>query len=275
VGQRLSELWKQPVIAENRPGAGGSIGAALVAKAPADGYALVLGNSASHGAYELLYPANPPYHSIRDFTPLSLLAMSKLVLVVKPSIEAKTARELVALAKAQPGKLNYASPSIGSSPHLGMELFKLNAGVDMVHVAFAGAAPARTALLAGTVDVYMGTVAGMMDLARQGKVRVLAAVSSRRAEEAPDIPSMTEAGYPGTEMDTWYGLLGPAGMPADLAAKINADIRRVVDGEEMRRQFVKLDFERSTGSPQEFLALMQREREKYARLIRDAKIKGE
>jgi len=275
VGQKLSEVWKQPVVAENRPGAGGSIGAAIVAKAAPDGYTLVLGNSASHAAWELLNPSNTPYNSLRDFSPISMLAVSKLVLIVQPSLEVKTVRELVALAKSRPGRLNYGSPSIGSSPHLGMELFKTNAGVDILHIPYSGAAPARTALLAGAFEVYMGTLGGMVDFARQGKIRILAVVSDKRASEAPDIPSMAEAGFPGTEMDTWFGLLAPAGLPPTLVNRINADVRRAIDGEENRLQLVKIEFERATSTPQEFLALMQRERDKYTRLIRDANIKAQ
>jgi tripartite-type tricarboxylate transporter receptor subunit TctC len=274
VGQRLSDLWKQPVLADNRPGAGGSIGAALVAKSPPDGYSLVLGNSASHGAYELLNPANTPYHSIRDFSPISLLAMSKLALVVRPDLPAQSVKELVALAKSQPGKLNYGSPSIGSSPHLALELFKMVTGTDIVHIPYAGAAPARTALLAGSLDLYAGGVTAMTDMARSGKVRVLGVFSDKRAQEAPDVPTLAELGVP-AEMDTWYGLLGPAGMPADIVAKINADTRRGVDGEEIRVQLAKLDFERATGTADSFAALLVREREKMAKIIRDAKIKAE
>lgn len=274
IGQRLSDLWKQPVLADNKPGAGGSIGAALVAKAPPDGYTLVLGNSASHGAYELLNPTNTPYHSIKDFAPISLLAMSKLALVVRPNLPAQSVRELVALAKAQPGKLNYGSPSIGSSPHLALELFKMGTGTDIVHIPYAGAAPARTALLAGSLDIYAGGVIAMVDMARSGKVRVLGVFSDKRAAEAPDVPTLAELGAP-TEMDTWYGLLAPAGTPADIVARLNTDTRRGADGEEIRQQLAKLDFERATGTVENFAALLIREREKMARIIRDAKIKAE
>jgi tripartite-type tricarboxylate transporter receptor subunit TctC len=274
IGQRLSDLWKQPVVADNKPGAGGSIGAALVAKAPPDGYTLVLGNSASHGAYELLNPTNTPYHSIRDFSPITLLAMSKLALVVRPNLPAQSVKELVALAKSQPGKLNYGSPSIGSSPHLAIELLKMVTGTDIVHIPYAGAAPARTALLAGSLDIYAGGVNAMTDMARSGKVRVLGVFSDKRAAEAPDVPTLAELGTP-AEMDTWYGLLAPAGTPADIVAKLNTDTRRGADGEEIRVQLAKLDFERATGTAEGFAALLVREREKMAKIIRDAKIKAE
>lgn len=274
-GQRLAALWKQPVIADNRPGAGGSLGAAAVAKAPADGYQLVLGNSASHGAWELLYPGNPPYNALRDFTPVSLLATTKLVLVVRAGLPARTAAELVAMARAKPGSLSYASPSVGSSPHLGMELFKMVAGIDIVHVPYAGAAPARTALLGGTVDAYMGGVQAMQELARADKVRVLGVVSGTRAADAPALPTLAEQGYAQAEIDTWYGLLAPAGLAPDLLSRLNAATRRVLDGDEVRAELAKLDFERATSTPQEFSALLAREREKLSRIIKTAGIKGE
>lgn len=274
-GQRLAALWKQPVIADNRPGAGGSLGAAAVAKSPADGYTLVLGNSASNSTWELLYAGNPPYNSLRDFTPLTLLATSKLVLVSRGGLPAKTAAELVTIARAKPGALSYASPSVGSSPHLGMELFKMVAGVDIVHVPYAGAAPARTALLAGTVDVYMGGVLAMQELARADKVRVLGVVSATRSADAPAVPTLAEQGFAQAEIDTWYGLLGPAGLPAPLAERMSADTRRVLAPEEVRAELARLDFERTTSTPQEFTALLLREREKLARVIKTAGIKGE
>ncbi len=273
-GQRLAAQWKQPVIADNRPGAGGSLGAAAVARAPADGYLLVLGNSASHGAWELLYPGNPPYNAIRDFTPLSLLATTRLVLVVRAGLPVKTAAELVTMARAKPGALSYASPSVGSSPHLGMELFKMVAGIDIVHVPYAGAAPARTALLAGTVDAYMGGVQAMQELARADKVRVLGVVSATRATDAPTLPTLTEQGYAQAEIDTWYGLLAPAGLAPELITQLNAATRRALDGEDVRAELARLDFERAISSPQEFAALLAREREKLARIIKTAGIKG-
>ena len=201
--------------------------------------------------------------------------MSKLALVVRTTLPAQSVRELVSLAKAQPGKLNYGSPSVGSSPHLTLELFKMVAGVDLVHVPYAGAAPARTALLGGSLDVYAGGVTGMVDMARGGKIRVLGVFSDKRAEEAPELPTLAELGFPGAEMDTWYGLLAPAGTPPDIIARLNADTRRGADGEDIRVQFAKLDFERATGTPESFAALLLREREKMARIIRDAKIKAD
>ncbi|MCC6530971.1 MAG: tripartite tricarboxylate transporter substrate binding protein [Burkholderiales bacterium] len=275
LGQRLAAIWKQPVVIDNRLGASGSIGAAVVAKSAPDGYTLVLGGGASMGAYELIYPSRAPYHSLRDFTPLSLLTTIRYVLVVHPAVPARTVKELVVLAKAQPGKLNYGSSAIGSAPQLAAELFKLTVGVDIVHVPFNGAGPAMTALLGGNIQVMFASAPTAARQVEAGKLRALATASASRAPQLPDVATMGEAGFPDVEMDSWSGVLGPAGMPRALVNRINADIVKAVDGEEMRDAFAKLGFSRGTSTPEAMAAFMRKERERVARVVRHAGIKGE
>lgn len=275
VGQRLSTMWKQPVVVDNRAGASGSIGSALVAKAAPDGYTLVLGGGASHVAYELIYPGRAPYNSERDFTPLSLLTVIRYVLVVHPGVQARSAKELVALAKAQPGKLNYASSAIGSAPQMAAELFKLTAGVDIVHVPFNGAGPAMTALLGGNVQLMFASAATAAQQVKAGKLRALATASAARATQLADVPTMAEAGIPGVEADSWSGLFGPAGMPRALVARINADIVKSVESDEMQATFLKLGFDRVTSTPEGMAEFMRKERERVTRIVKQAGIKGE
>ena len=275
VAQRLSERWKQPVLVENRAGASGSIGAAFVARAAPDGYTLVLGNSASHGAYELLNPGKAPYDSLRDFAPITLLAIVKQVLVVPSAGDMRSIPDLVAQARTKAGRMNYGSSSIGGAPHLAMELFKQVASVDIVHIPFNGAAPAMTALLGGSIDVMFAAVPTATDMVRAGRIRALGMASSSRSGMLPDVPTMSEAGMPGVEMDSWFGLLAPAGMPRDLLARLNADTVRAVDGDETRDSFARLGFERATGTPEALTALMKNERERVGRVVRQANIKGE
>ena len=275
VAQKLSERWKQPVLVENRAGASGSIGAAFVARSAPDGYTLVLGNSASHGAYELLNPGKAPYDSLRDFAPITLLAIVKQVLVVPAAGDIKTISDLVAHARAKSGRMNYGSSSIGGAPHLAMELFKQVAGVDIVHIPFNGAAPAMTALLGGSIDVMFAAVPTATDMVRAGRIRALGMASSSRSGMLPDVPTMSEAGMPGVEMDSWFGLLAPAGAPRELLTRLNADTVRAVDGDETRDSFSRLGFERATGTAEALTALMKNERERVGRVIRQGGIKGE
>jgi len=275
VGQRLSAMWKQAVVVDNRAGASGSIGSALVAKAAPDGYTLVLGGGASHGAFELINPGRAPYNSLRDFTPLSTLTSIRYVLVVHPGVPARSVKELVDLAKAQPGKLNYGSSAIGSAPQLAAELFKMTAGVDIVHVPFNGAGPAMNALLGGNIQVMFASAPTAAQQVKAGRLRALATASASRASQLADVPTIGEAGVPGAEMDSWSGLFGPAGMPRPLVMRLNADIVKSVDGEEMRGAFAKLGFDRFTSTPEAMAEFMRKERERVAKIVRHAGIIGE
>ncbi|MCC7426942.1 MAG: tripartite tricarboxylate transporter substrate binding protein [Alphaproteobacteria bacterium] len=273
VAGRLSEIWRQPVVVENRAGASGSIGADVVAKSQPNGYTLVLGNSASHGANGLLNPSIP-YDSERDFAPITLLAIVKQALVVHPSVAAQNAREFVALVKSRPGQFNYGSSAVGGAPHLAAELFRLVAGVDIVHIPYSGAAPSMNALVAGNIQFMFASVPTVVELARSGRIRTLAVASATRSGLLPDAPTMGEAGFAGVEMDSWFGLLAPAGTPPAIIAKINADTVRAVDGDDMRKRMADLGFERATGTPEALGALISRELVRLRRLIAEARITG-
>lgn len=275
LGQRLTQMWKQTVVVDNRVGASGSIGSALVARSAPDGYTLVLGGGASHGAYELINPKLAPYNSQRDFTPLSLLTFIRYVLVTHPSLPARTAKELIDLAKAQPGKLNYGSSAIGSAPHMAAELFKLTVGVDIVHVPYNGAGPAMAALLGGNIQMMFASAPTTAQQWKAGKLRALATASAARASQLPDIPTLAETGVAGVEMDSWSGVLGPAGMPRALVNRLNNDIVNSVDGEDAREGFARLGFERATGTPEAMKDFMRKEHERVARIVKHAGIKGE
>ena len=273
VGQRLRDLWRQPVVVENRPGASGSIGALLVAQAPPDGYTLVLGNNASNGAYEVLNPRQAPYRTTRDFAPVALIGVAPLVMVVNPQVPARSLTEFVAFARANRGRLNYASSAFGSAPHLACELLNLAAGIDMTLVGYNGAAPALLAIANGDVHVYMGGVSSVMPFVNDGRARAIAAVSAQRIAALPDLPTAAEQGIPGVEWDSWFGLLAPAGVPAPILDKINVDVRRVLDGDDVRVQ--RFGVERKLGDRNAFLATIEAEIARTTRVARDARIKVE
>jgi tripartite-type tricarboxylate transporter receptor subunit TctC len=273
VAQRLSELWNQRVVVDNRVGAGGSIGTEFVARSAPDGYTLVLGNSASHGANVLLSSA-PTYDPVRDFAAISMLAVVRQMLVVNNNVPARSVPDLVAMAKAQPGRLSFSSSAVGGAPHLAGELFKLVAGVDLLHVPYNGAAPALNALLAGDVTMLFGSVPTVAELAKDGRLRALAIASGSRSALAPTVPTMTEVGYRGVEMDSWNGLFAPSGTPPAVVAKINADLRRTLGNEEMTRRLGELGFELALSSPEDLATHVASELVRVRRLITDARITG-
>lgn len=272
VAQRLSELWKQPVVVENKAGASGTIGSDYVARAEPDGYTLILGNNASHGAYELLNPSSAPYHTLKDFAPVSLVGIAPLVMIVNNEVPAKNIKEFIAWVKANPGKVNYASAAIGSAPHLASELLNITAGIDMTHIPFNGTAPALQALLSNSVQVYMGGVSSVMPQVKAGKAKLIGAVSEERISALPDLPTLKESGVD-VAYDSWYGLLAPAKVPAAILDKINADANKVLDGDAVKADMAKLGFERKLGTRAAFKAMLEHEIARTTKLVRDAKIK--
>jgi tripartite-type tricarboxylate transporter receptor subunit TctC len=263
----LTELLGQPVIVENRPGASMIIGTQAVAKAPADGYTLVLGSVTSL-AINVSANRSLPYDPVKDFAPVSLCYVTPLYLVVHPSLPARSVKELVALARAQKGRLTYASGGNGSSNHLAGELFKTLAGVDMLHVPYKGAGPAMTDVMAGHVSLMFGA-AGLNE-AKAGKVRVLAVTGAKRTAAAPELPTMQEAGVPGYEATIWFGLLAPAGTPAAIVARLSQDVNKVLSQPEMRERFAGGDITPST--PEALAALIQREIPKWRKVFEAAGI---
>ena len=218
--QRLTVAWGQSVIVENKAGAGGNIGADFVAKSPPDGYTVVMGALSTHAVNPSLY-AKMPYDAQKDFAPITLIAITPNVLVVNPSLPVHSVKELIAYAKAHPGKLSFGSGSIGSAGHLAGELFKVDTGIDMVHVPYKGAAPAMQALLAGDTQLMFDNLANSMAQVKAGKLRALAVTTAQRSSFAPDLPTMAEAGVPGFDITTWFGLLAPAGTPPFIIEKWN------------------------------------------------------
>jgi len=267
IAQKLTELWGQSVIVENKPGAGGNIGADFVAKSAPDGYTVVMGALSTHAVNPSLY-SKMPYDAQKDFAPITLVAITPNVLVVNPSLPVHSVRELIAYAKANPGKLSFGSGSTGSAGHLAGELFKVDAGVDMVHIPYKGAAPATQALLAGDTQLMFDNLANAMAQVKGGKLRALAVTTAQRSKLAPDLPTMAEAGLAGFDISTWFGLLAPAGTPPEVIARWNADVTRILNAPEMRERLAAQGAEAAPDSPAEFTRFIGGELSKYARIVK-------
>jgi tripartite-type tricarboxylate transporter receptor subunit TctC len=270
IGQRLTEMWPQPVVIDNRPGAGSIIGTEIVAKAAPDGYTLQT-VSMSHALNVALY-RTLPYDPIRDFAHVILAARAPNVLIAHPSLPAKTTKELIALAKSQPGKLNFSSSGTGGVSHLSAEMFRSVAGIDIVHVPYKGAGPAMTALLSGEVQLMMATTPVALTQMKANRVRAIAVSSRKRSTLAPELPTVAEAGFPGFATDTWYGVLAPTRTSAAIVNKINADIARLLKNREVQAQLEQQGAEVAGGSPQEFRAFAESEVTKWSKAIRAAGI---
>jgi tripartite-type tricarboxylate transporter receptor subunit TctC len=266
------EFMGQPVVIDNRSGASGFVAAEIVAKAPADGYTVLTGTEATLVTNPLLFP-KAPYNTQRDFAPITMTAAISHVLLVHPSLPATNVQELIAVAKARPGQLNYASSGSGSAFHLGMELLKRMAGVDIVHVPFKGSALSIGAMLAGDVQMMLiGTTTGL-PLARSGKARALAMASGKRSPLAPELPTIAEAGLPGYEISSWFGAVVPAGTPAPVIGKLHADFVRALHSADLRERLAPGGYEVIANTPQQFSGHMQAQTKKLARLIRESGIK--
>jgi len=267
IAQKLSESWGQQVVIENKPGAGGNIGADAVAKSPADGYTVVMGALSTHAVNPSLY-AKMPYDAAKDFAPISLVAITPNVLIVNADSPVRTLKDLIAWAKANPGRTNFGSGSNGSAGHLAGELFKLETGTDVAHIPYKGGAPALQALLAGDTQFMFDNLANAMAQVKGGKVRAIAVTTAQRSKLAPDLPTMAEAGMPGFDISTWFGLLAPAGTPPDVIAKWNADVVKVLNSPDVREKMLAQGAEPAPDSPAEFAAFIARERDKYARIVK-------
>ena len=273
IAQQLQEKWGQPVVVENRPGAGAIIGMDAVAKAAPDGYTLLLGSN-SLSLNKSLY-SKLPFDLDRDFAPVILITRIPNVLVVHPSVPANTVNELVALAKASPGKLNYASVGTGTGPHLFAELFVSQTGVQIVHVPYKGTAPAVNDLLAGQVQILFDSLATALPNIRAGKLRALGVTSATRAQAARDIPTIAESGVPGYEATGWFGIAVTGGTPPDIIAKLNTDLASAIATPAVRERLERLGGEVVGGTPEQFHAFIRAEMNKWDRVIRDSGIKVE
>ena len=267
LAQKLGEAWGQSVVVDNRPGAGGNIGADLVAKSSPDGYTILMGALSTHAVNPSLY-AKMPYDAVKDFAPITLVAITPNVLVVNASLPVNSAKEFIAYAKANSGKLAFGSGSNGSAGHLAGELFKVDTGTDVIHVPYKGGAPATQALLAGDTQFMFDNLANAMPQVKAGKLKALAVTTAQRSKLAPELPTMAEAGLPGFDISTWFGLFAPAGTPKEVIAKWNAEVTKVLNSAEMRERLVAQGAEPAPTTPAEFAAFIDKEIPKYARIVK-------
>jgi tripartite-type tricarboxylate transporter receptor subunit TctC len=273
VAAQLGDRLGQQVVADNRGGAGGTIGTDLAARAPADGYTLLLVSTAY--AFNTSIYKKLPYDPVKSFTPVALLGSGPGVLVVNPSLPVNSVSELVALAKERPGKLNNASAGIGSFQHLASELFRLQAGIQWLHVPYKGGGPAMMDLMAGQADASVGSLIQMLPHIRSGKLKALGTTGAKRSPVLPDIPTVAEAGVPGYEATNWWGLLAPAGTPPAIVERLNQEVAAVQASAETKRRFETEGAEALHMSPAEFGAFIAAETAKWARVVKEAGITAE
>jgi tripartite-type tricarboxylate transporter receptor subunit TctC len=268
----LTKQLKQPFVVENRAGASGAIGATAVAQAAPDGYTLVMGTANTHGINSALQK-NLPYDAVKDFAPVTVVASTPNIIVVHPNVPAKTLAELIALAKAQPGKINFGSTSIGGSPHMSAELLKAMTGIDMVHVPYKGAAPMLTDLVGGQIQVGFDNLPSTIGYVRSGKVRALAVTTAQRWPGAPDIPTVAESGVPGYEVSGWFGLLAPAGTPKAVLDTLQTTIAQIVQEPEVAKQLRDLGAAPVANKPEDFARDIAADVEKWRKVAQTTGVK--
>jgi tripartite-type tricarboxylate transporter receptor subunit TctC len=274
IGQKLSEQVKQPVVIENRPGAGGAIGAEAVARSAPDGYTLLMATTSTHSIGPTLNPKTP-YNVERDFAPVSEVARATNILVVSPVLNVGSVKELIAAARAQPGKLNFASSGNGTIVHLTGELFRSTAGIDIVHVPYKGTALSIPDLINGNVSMLFDNIVSAQPNLKAGKVKALAVTSRNRSSFMPELPTVAESGLPGFESDTYFGVFVPAATPREIVARLSAELARAVQSPEVREALARQGAEAVGSTPEQFAATVRAETAKWAKLIRDAGVKPE
>ena len=272
LGPKLAEQWKAAVVTDNRPGATGNIGADAVAKAPPDGYTLLL-TATSFTTNPALKPA--PFDPVKDFAPIALLATGGLGVYINPQVPAKNMREFVALVKSQPGKLYYSSPGNGGPQHLAMELLKLETGMDMVHVPYKGAAGAITDLVGGHVQAMISALQTVAPHVHAGRLRMLAVMSGHRAEAFPDVPTLKEAGLPDLEVETWYAMFAPDGTPGAIVDRVNRDVNELLKERDVREVLAKQGLDPAGGTPSALGERVKRELASWTRVVKAAHIKAD
>ena len=272
VAPGLSEALGQPVVVENKPGAGGTIGADQVAKSPADGYTLLMGSNSTFSVAPSLYPRNP-YNPLADFAPVIMIASAPFVLVVNPNLAAKSARELVAQAKASPGKLTMSSAGTGSSNHLVGELFQEISGARFTHVPYKGSGQALTDLMGGQVDLHFDQITSAASHIQGGKLRALMVTAPQRVPMLPDVPTAAEAGYAAFEANNVTGLIAPVGTPREVIEKLNAATQKIISQAAVRDKFAVIGAETTGGTPEQFAAYIRDDLSRWTRIVKDANVK--
>jgi tripartite-type tricarboxylate transporter receptor subunit TctC len=274
LGRKLAEQLGQAIVVDNRPGAGGTIGDALAAAAPADGYTLLMTANGPHAIAPSLYPSLP-YNIFKDYAAISLVSANPYVLVVHPSVPATSVKELIAWLKTNPPRANYSSAGNGTPAHLSGELFKSMAGVNITHVPYKGSAPALTALMGGEVNILFSDMLAVTPQLSSGKVRALAVTTIKRSALAPELPTVAETGLAGYDVYVWYGLLAPAGTPKPVIARLNAEVVAALNNPEVKDQFTRSGSTAASSTPAGFDAVIKRDYDTWAKVIKNAGIKLE
>lgn len=272
IGQRLGERLGQQVVIDNRGGAGGTIGTEIAAGATPDGYTLTMGTTSTHVVSAAVY-SKLRYDPVKDFAPITLVASTPYLLVVNPTVQAKTLKEFVALVKAQTGKLNYASAGNGTTTHLAMEMLKSTAGLDIVHIPFNGNGPANTAIMGGQVQALFGSMPAVLPHAQSGKLRPLAVGTAKRSPALPNVPTVAESGYPGFEVSLWLGFIAPRGTPKPIVDRLHKELTTIVAMPETKDILQKNGADPVSNSPEEFSALIKDEIGKYVKAVKAAGMK--
>jgi tripartite-type tricarboxylate transporter receptor subunit TctC len=272
IAQKLSEAFDKQVVIDNRGGASGIIGVELAARAAPDGYTLLFGGAASLATTPALR-VKLPYDPLKDFAPVSLVAIAPLMLVTHPQLPVKTVRDLIALAKAKPGQLNFASGGVGGLSHLAGELLKSMAGIDIVHVPYTGGGPSTIATVGGQVQLFFAGMASALPLVKEGKLNGIGVTSAKRTAAAPEFPTLAESGVPGYEIVTWFAIVAPAATPKPVIARLNAEIVKAVNAADTRKRFVELATDPASSTPEELAAYNRNELVKWKNVIKSAGIK--
>ena len=271
LGRKVGESTGQTYVVDNRTGAAGIIGCELVARAPADGYTLLLGTTGTHATNPAVF-AKLPYDPVKDYAPVSLVAEAPFVLLVHPSLPARTIKELIAFARARPGQLNYGSAGVGSSSHLGFELFDSMAGIKAVHVPYKGLGPASADTIAGVITMTWDAIPSSKPMIERGRLRALGIGSLKRSPLLPEVPTINEAGLPGFELGSWYGLFAPAGTPVEIVRLLHREAVKAVNAADVRAQFAAMGADPVGSTPEEFAAVVQRDLAKWAKVARDVNL---
>ena len=270
IAQKLSEAIGQPVVPDNRPGAGGNVGAEIVAKSPPDGYTMLMAPVSPMAINVTLYGNKMTFNPEKDFAPITLVAKVPLVLVVHPSLPVKTLQELIALAKSKPGQLNYGSAGNGSSNHLVGEMLKTAAGIDIVHIPYRGGGPAMMAVVAGQIDMLVGQVPTVASMVNSGRLRAIAVSGAKRSPALPEVPTIAESGLPGFDATAWYSIVVPAGTPKPIIARLHTELVKILNSPDIRARLISEGADVETSTPEELAAFVRAEIPKWAKAVKDS-----